>query len=82
MLEASATDGQGKKVLLLGLSFGNLDALRAGPGKIYIRIDGAKHGLPADVLVFSGETEAELLSALRGNIGPGTKVDIDPGLKQ
>lgn len=37
--------------------------------------------MPIDVLIFSGETEAHMQTKLADNIGPNTKVHIDPKLK-
>ena len=66
---------------MVGLSFGNLDKFRAEPGDTFIRINGKAMGMPIDVLIFSGKTEADLQAMMAGGIGPGTKVHIDPKLK-
>ena len=66
----------GRDMLMIGLSFGNLDRFRAAPGDTYIEIDGREMGLPFDVMLFSGETEAHCAEALAGGIGPGTKVHV------
>lgn len=78
MLKAIATDGTGKKILVIGLSFGNLDKFRAEPGDTYIRIIGREVGLPVDVMIISGETEAHMAETLKGGIGPDTKVIVSP----
>jgi hypothetical protein len=80
VIKATATLN-GKNVLMIGLSFGNLDKFRAAPGDTFIRIDGKEMDLPIDVLIFSGQTEARLQEIIEGGIGPETKVHIDPKLK-
>jgi hypothetical protein len=80
MIKATATQGD-RTLLMIGLSFGNLDKFRAAPGDTYIRIDGKEMGLPVDVLLFSGMTEQEMQAMMARFIGPDTKVHIDPKLK-
>lgn len=80
MIKAMATGADGRSVLILGLSFENLNRLRANPGDDHIRIDGKEIGLPIDVVIFAGETEAHCAEAL-GGIGPGTKITISDRLK-
>lgn len=72
MIKAMATAPDGKRVFIIGLSFGNLDKFRAAPGDTYIRIRGEEVGLPVDVMIISGETEAHLAQTLR--IGPETEI--------
>jgi hypothetical protein len=60
MIKATGKGPTGKDTLFVGLSFGNLDRFRAEPLETYIRISGAEMGLPFDVLIFSGRTEAEM----------------------
>lgn len=81
MLKALATGPDGKSLLIIGLSFGNLDRFRAEPGDTFIKISGREMGLPIDVLILSGETEAHLAETMKAGIGPDTKVHIDPKLK-
>jgi len=71
----------GHKTLILGLSFANLDRFRAQPLDTFIRIDGEEMGLPFDVMIVSGRTEAEMADVMSGGFGPDTKVVIDPKLK-
>lgn len=80
MMKATATGSDGRSILLIGLSFKNLDTFKAEPGATYIRIDGKEMGLPLDVMIFSGETEAHCAEYISGGIGPDTKVHIDPKL--
>jgi hypothetical protein len=81
MIKATATIADGRTLLMLGLSFGNLDKFRAEPGDTFIKIDGKEMELPIDVLIFSGETEAHMQTALAQSITSKTKVHIDPRLK-
>ena len=81
MIKASATLEDGRHLLILGLSFRNLDKFRAEAGDTFIRIDGKEMGLPVDVLIFSGETEAHMQSLIEPLIASSTKVHIDPKLK-
>jgi hypothetical protein len=81
MIKAYGTMPDGRKVLMIGLSFGNLDRFRSQPGDTYITIDGKEMGLPMDIMIFSGETEAHMAELMKGTIGPHTKVHIDPKLK-
>jgi hypothetical protein len=78
---ATARTPDGRTLLMIGLSFGNLDKFRAEPGDTFIRIDGKAMDLPIDVLIFSGETEARMHEMTAGGIGPDTEVHIDPKLK-
>ena len=76
MIKATGKGQSGRDTLFIGLSFGNLDKLRAEPGDTYIRIDGKELGLPVDVVLISGETEAHLAETLAGGFGPDTKVHV------
>lgn len=71
----------GKDTLFLGLSFANLDKFRAEPLDTFITISGAEMGLPFDIMIFSGETEADMAHMMAPNIGPGTKLVMDDKLK-
>lgn len=82
MIKAMATDGTGKKILVLGLSFADLDKFRAEAGTTCIRmIIGNDLDLPLDLMLFCGETEAHLAELLAGGIGPDTKVHVSPRSK-
>jgi predicted alpha/beta-fold hydrolase len=80
VIKAIATIGD-RKLLMVGLSFGNLEKFYAEPGDTFIRIDGKEMGLPFDVLIFSGKTEADMQAMMAKSIGPDTIVHIDPKLK-
>jgi hypothetical protein len=81
MMKAVATGPDGRTIMMIGLSFGNLDRFRKAPGDSFIRVNGKEMGLPLDVLIFSGETEAACAETMREAIGPETRVHIDPRLK-
>jgi hypothetical protein len=78
MIKAIAHDGRGRSILVIGLEFGNLDRFRAEPGDTYIRIDGKEVGIGLDVMIFSGETKADLVKTIQNGIGPNTKIMGDP----
>jgi predicted alpha/beta-fold hydrolase len=81
MIKATATTPDGRTLLIVGLSFGNLDKFRAEPGDTFIRIDGATTGgIPIDVVIFSGETEAHLAKLIEPAIGAATKVHVSDKL--
>jgi hypothetical protein len=81
VIKATAKGADGREILVIGLSFGNLDRFRQHPGDTFIRIDGKEMGLPVDVMIISGETEAHLAETLSGGIGPDTKVHTSDRLK-
>lgn len=81
MIKAMMTDEAGRKVLAIGLSFGNLAKFTAAPMDTFVKIDGKEMGLPVDVLIFSGETEQEMARYFADKIGPDTRVHIDPRLR-
>jgi len=83
MMKALAKDGNGKDILIIGLSLANLNKFRKELGSTFIRIDGAETNLPLDVVIFSGATEAHMAEMLYkgGLIGPNTKINIDDKLK-
>jgi hypothetical protein len=70
VIKGTATGADGRKLLMIGLSFCNLDRFRAEPGDTFIKIDGKEMQLPFDVVIFSGETEAHLQTLVAGSIGP------------
>jgi hypothetical protein len=70
-----------KDLLVLGLSFGNLNKFLAKPGDTFIKIDGKEMGINMDIIIFSGRTEAHLVEIMKDTIGPDTKVHIDSKLK-
>lgn len=80
MIKATMTTPEGRTVLMIGLSFGNLAKFKASPLDTFIKIDGEAMGLPIDVMLFSGETENEMGRFFADKIGADTKVHIDPRL--
>lgn len=80
MIKAVAS-GNGRTILVLGLSLGNLKKFREEPRDTFIKIDGQEMGLPIDVTIFSGESDAALGRFMAEFIGPDTKLHIDPKLK-
>jgi hypothetical protein len=74
MIKAIGKAADGRTLLTLGLSFGNLDRFRAEPLETYIRIDGKKLGIPIDVIIFSGETEEQMQGMMMQFVGPETKI--------
>jgi hypothetical protein len=81
MIKALATGPDGKKLLVIGLSFGNLDKFRREPLHTHITIKGDEIGLPIDVIIMSGRTEVEMGEFMSNFIGPDTLIHIDPRLK-
>ena len=74
MIKASGTATDGRRWLFLGLSFDNLDRLRAGQP---VRFPGETYGFSGEILIFAGETEATMTAALQeGN--PGLQPQADP----
>jgi hypothetical protein len=73
---------KGHDTLFIGLSFGNLDRFRAQPLDTFITVDGKEMGLPFNVLIFSGETEAYMAEMMTGGFSPDTKVHVSPKSKQ
>jgi hypothetical protein len=60
MIKAMVTDKTGKKLLMIGLSFGNLAEFVDKPLDTFIKIDGKTMDIDFDVLLFSGKTEEEM----------------------
>lgn len=72
-----------RNILLVGLSFSNLDKLRAGPRDNFINISGRDTGdIPLDVIIFAGETESAMTDYMQEFISDKTKITISPKLKQ
>lgn len=69
----------GKKVIGLGLSDGNLQLLR---NDRIIHIDGAEMNLDFDIIIFWGKTENEMCRQFKraGMITDQTKLKISPDL--
>ena len=76
MIKATGKGPSGKDTLFVGLSFGNLDRFRAAPLDSHITIRGEEIGLPFDVMIFSGATEADMAELLARGMGPDSKVTV------
>lgn len=81
MINASFKGKDGRSMLIVGLSFGNLDKFRTEPGDTYIKIDGRELGLSSDVVIFSGATEADCAETIKAFVGPDTKTTVSGRLK-
>jgi hypothetical protein len=82
MIKATGKGPKGNDTLYVGLSFGNLDKFYAEPLDTFILIDGKEIGLPFDVMIFSGKTEADMVEMVSHGFGPDTKVNISQRSKQ
>jgi hypothetical protein len=73
-------DGSRVRIVVLGLSYGNLRALKNGRP---IKFTGETCGLEPDIefMIFAGETEQSMQREFHELIGPDTKVSIDPRLR-
>lgn len=80
MAAGGTKDGKPFHLVILGLSHTNLARLKEGRP---IKFDGAEVGLPegTEILIFSGETEQSMAREMQEFIGPQTRVNIDPRLK-
>jgi hypothetical protein len=81
MMKAKYVAANGRETLLLGLSFANLDRLRAQARDGFIPIDGAELGIPIDIVITAGETEAALFDLVKDHVGENTRIHIDEKLK-
>jgi hypothetical protein len=81
MIKFIFDDNRGRKHLGLGISRENVNRLTAGKP---IRVNLEDLGITVDgaVMIYFGETEQELTQAVAEFIGPETKVNIDPRMKQ
>lgn len=78
MITALANTPDGKRVIVLGVSRGNIDRLLAGQP---IDITAESHpGFPPDlnIAIFFGETERDLTQSLQELITEETKVTVVP----
>jgi hypothetical protein len=80
MLKAIARAKDGRAILVLGITGGNVQRMKEGK-PIYFDLD-ALHVSPADrlghVTVFYGETEAALHDTIKGLLGPNTEIIAVP----
>ena len=71
----------GRTFLLIGLSFDNLDYLRAHALDGYINIDGNDLGIYHDIIITSGKTEHELFDLLKDRLIDGAVVHFSDKMK-
>jgi hypothetical protein len=71
-------------VLVVGLTFKELEVLRKGPTGSHYTIYGRKSGLPVSVMIFAAETEAHMSHYIESLdcFGGYSSVQIDDDLKQ
>jgi hypothetical protein len=81
VIKALGQDQHGRKLLLLGLSFANLDRFKQQPLDTFIRINGREMGLDFDVMLISGATEADMATVVSYALTPDAKVHVDDRLK-
>jgi hypothetical protein len=81
MLRAIGKGARGRPTLYLGLSFENLARFRAEPMDTFITIKREETGIDVDVVIFSGETEAEMLDKFAPHIDGNTKLALDKRFK-
>jgi hypothetical protein len=78
MITATATAADGRQVIVLGITRGNVERLMAGQ-PIHVGAD-THPGFPVNlaITIFFGETERTLTDQLKGLIGETTKVIAVP----
>lgn len=81
MIKATGVGPNGRPLLVIGLSWGNLDRLRAGPLDDYIPINGQEMDIPFDVMIISGKTEADMADLMKDALTPDAKVHVSDRLK-
>lgn len=81
MIKMMATGKDGRKIVLLGITDGNIQRLREGKP---IHIHGEEMGLgPMEIWIITGKDEATLTEQLAPLIGPETRVrDMQKETKQ
>lgn len=80
MIRFTFTDRDGRIHLGLGVSRENINRLTAGK-PIDVNLTELNVTLNGGVMIYFGETEAELVQAIAEFIQPETKVEIDPRMK-
>jgi hypothetical protein len=81
MMKAMVKLPNGRTMLVLGLSFRNLDKFKAEPRDTFIKVDGKELGLEIDIIICSGETEVAMAEMMEMSIGPDTIVHVSDRLK-
>jgi hypothetical protein len=80
MMKVRATIGY-KPVVILDLSWANLDQLRQDGLGAAIKIDGNQLGLGADVWITAAATEQQMMDLFAAGVGPETVLHIDKRFK-
>ena len=76
--------GGAPKMLMIGLTFAELDSLREGSGKVFAGIEGAPIDVSHDVLIFAGEDAAHLgaiVEATGAEFTADSHVSMPDGMK-
>jgi hypothetical protein len=72
--------GKPVEIMIIGLSHKNLDELKEGH-PIRCKASDFQCSGDIEILIFSGETEPEMLREMADLVGPQTNVKIDPRLR-
>lgn len=80
MIKALCKTSDGRDLLMIGLSFKNLEKFKTEVGDTFIKIDGKEMGVALDIIIFSGETEQQLARQLAPRITEETNTHFDPRL--
>jgi hypothetical protein len=72
----------GRPCVWVGLSVCELTLLRGALLQSHLTLNGKDLGIDFDIIIFSGENEAEMTAAMEKGIGEDTKVELDPKMKQ
>lgn len=71
---------RGRETVMFGLSRRNLQKFLDEMNSTYIQIKAEEMGLPFDIVIFSGETEADMYRQFKPGITPETEVTISDKL--
>jgi hypothetical protein len=77
MIKGKMSATTGRQLVLLGLSHANLARLKADGLNGFIRVNGDELGVPFDILITAGATEAEMMDGLASLAGPETEIIDD-----
>lgn len=82
MIKASAVGKNGKKLVVLGLSFRNLEEFRKKPRDTFIKVPEGELDVGVEIVIFSCETEEHGMEVIKDFINEETKVTVSEKLKQ
>lgn len=74
MIKFTAGALNGRTLVGLGLSFGNLAKFRDYPMDTFIMVKGEEIGIQVDIMIFSGETEEDMKDKLSQFISSDTDI--------